>query len=200
MDSLHKFTIQYPLLCAFLLLSPLYSNAAAPVLKPNNTNNANNALFDKVCSRTDKLFCMNFLKSNPKVMSAATSKPLDFALAIIQAGADEAKKTHAYLFQPKGKLSPQAIQAYNDCKTFWENLASGLERSVRVIKEEQGYAYDTTDYDLKVNLDKASNCGRALDSARIQDNVIAEGVKKVTLAVMGADAILVGVKPPKKLD
>ncbi|MCE2055630.1 hypothetical protein HAX54_043051 [Datura stramonium] len=190
---LHKLTFQSPLFYVFLLLSPMYSNAAAPV---------SNALLDKACIHIpDKTFCLNYLKSNPKVMSAAaTSKPLNFALAIIQSGADEAKNTHAYLSKPKGKLSPQAIQAYSSCKNFWENLASGLERSVKAIKEERGYAYDTTDYDLKVNLDKASNCGNALESARIQDPVIAQGVKKVTLAVMGADAILVGVKPPKKLD
>ncbi|XP_015169696.1 uncharacterized protein [Solanum tuberosum] len=198
MHSLHKvITFQFPLFCFFLLLSPLYSNAAvAPLPKPNNNNNA---LVEKACTYIpDKPFCLNYLKSNPKVISK--SNPLEFALAIIQSGADDAKNIHAYLSKPKGKQSPQAIQAYKDCKTNWENLASGLERSVKFIKEEQGYGYDTTDYDLKVNLDKANWCGNALESARIQDPVIAQGVKKVSLAVMGADAILVGVKPPKKLD
>nr|XP_009628291.1 uncharacterized protein LOC104118692 [Nicotiana tomentosiformis]XP_016504061.1 PREDICTED: uncharacterized protein LOC107822079 [Nicotiana tabacum] len=198
--KMDKFTFQFSLLLCFLLFSPCQSNAA-PISKPNNNNNAT-ALLNKACSRaSDKPFCMNYLKSNPKVMAATTSKPLDFALAIIQSGADQAKITHAYFSKPKGtKLSPQAIKAYNHCKNHWSELASGLERSVKNITDQQGYAYDTTDYDLKVNLDKAANCGRALESVRIYDPVFAEANKKVSLAVMGADAILVDVKPPKKLD
>ncbi|OIT21077.1 hypothetical protein A4A49_40641 [Nicotiana attenuata] len=171
-----KFTFQFPLIFCFLLFSPLYSNAA-PISKSNNNNNNNNAtaLLNKACSRaSDKPFCMNYLKSNPKVMAATTSKGT--------------------------KLSPQAIEAYNHCKNHWNELASGLERSVKNIRYQQGYAYDTTDYELKVNLDKAANCGRVLESARIHDPVFAEANKKVSLAVMGADAILVDVKPPQKLD
>ncbi|KAJ8537936.1 hypothetical protein K7X08_014476 [Anisodus acutangulus] len=86
-------------------------------------------------------------------MAAATSKPLDFALTIVQAGADEAKITHAYLLKPKGELNPQAIQAYNDCKTEWKKLASGLKWSVKIAKQGKGYATDTSDYDLKINDD-----------------------------------------------
>ncbi|XP_015072771.1 uncharacterized protein LOC107016991 [Solanum pennellii] len=191
MHSLHKVvTFHFPLFC----VSPLCSNAAVASLpKPNN------ALVEKACtSMPDKPFCLNYLKSKPNVISK--SNPLEFALAIIQSGADDAKVIHAYLSKPKGKQSTEAIQAYKICKTYWENLASGLERSVKFITEEQGYGNDTTDYDLKVNLDQASSCTTALESAKIQDPVVKQGAKKVSLAVGGADAILVGVKPPKKLD
>lgn len=69
-----------------------------------------------------------------------------------------------------------------------------MEWSVKSIRDQQGYAYDTTDYELKVNLDKAANCGRVLESSvRVHDPVFAEANKKVSLAVMGADAILVDI-------
>lgn len=57
-------------------------------------------------------------------MAATTSKPLDLALAIIQSGADEAKIIHSYFSKPKGtKLSPQAIEAYNNCKFYWNGVS-----------------------------------------------------------------------------
>ncbi|XP_059281224.1 uncharacterized protein LOC132034903 [Lycium ferocissimum] len=132
--------------------------------------------------------------------AAATSKPLEFALAILQSAVDQAKNTHAYLSKPKRKLSPQAIQAYNDCKTNWENLASGLERSLETIKKDKGYATDTSDYDLMIHLDDATSCATALDKAQIQDHVIAKGKENALLAVGAANTILGWIKPPKKLD
>ncbi|XP_059295357.1 uncharacterized protein LOC132048676 [Lycium ferocissimum] len=193
-------TFEFPLLCTLLLLSPLYSNAAAPLV--SKANNKSNALVNKACSGgTDKPACINYLKSNPKLMAAAaTSKPLEFALAILQSAVDQAKNTHAYLSKPKGKLSPQAIQAYNDCKTNWDYVASGLERSLKIIKEEKGYATDTTDYDLKMNLNSGRDCATLLLEAKIQDPVVAKGLENAELAVGAADTILEGVKPPKKLD
>ncbi|XP_059295356.1 uncharacterized protein LOC132048675 [Lycium ferocissimum] len=191
---MRKLTFEFPLLCAFLLLSPLYSNAAATHPKLNNKNNAMDALVNKACSRRtdDKLACINYLKSNPKVMAAATSKPLDVALAIIQSGADEAKKTQAYLSKPKGKLSPQAIQAYNFCKTEWDTLASGLEWSVKTIKEVKGYATETADYDLMGTLEHGRSCATKLVEAQIKDPVITKGLENAQLAVVAALPFLSG--------
>ncbi|XP_070057488.1 uncharacterized protein [Nicotiana tomentosiformis] len=199
MPFLHKFTVQVPLLFSFLLLSPLYSNSA-PISKPNNNNVT--ALINKACSSlTNKVLCMNYLKSNPKVMAAATSKPLDFALAIIHSAIGEAKNIHSYLSKPRGKLSPPAIEAYNYCKTQWGDVASGLEWSLKIIRKDKGYALDTsTDYDFVVNLDHATNCGTTLAQAKIQDPVIEKGKEKVQLAVGGANKILEWAKPPKKND
>lgn len=54
------------------------------------------------------------------------------------------------------------------------------------IQANKGYSYEITDYDLKVNLDKTGHCGRALEFPWIQEPVVAQWVKKVIVAVMGA--------------
>lgn len=60
----------------------------------------------------------------------------------------------------KDKLSPQAIVAYNSCKTNWNKLAS-----------------DSSDYNLHVILDHGTSCATALADAQIQDPVIAKGLE-----------------------
>ncbi|XP_016570893.1 uncharacterized protein LOC107868759 [Capsicum annuum] len=203
MNSLHKLAFQYPLLlfCFILFLSPLYLSAAAPLSKPSNTNNAMTLVNKAFSQRTNKTSCINYLKSNPKIMAAAaTSKPLDFALVTLQSAVDQAKNTHAYISKHRtAKLSPQTIEAYNSCKTYWGDAASGLEFNLKTIKKDKG-PNDTSDYDLKVTLDHGTICATALADARIQDPEIGNGLDNAWLAVGAVNTILGGVKPPKKLD
>ncbi|KAK4722256.1 hypothetical protein R3W88_012489 [Solanum pinnatisectum] len=117
--------------------------------------------------------------------AAATSKHLEFALAILQSAK---------------KRSPQAIEAYALCKTYWDEVASGLEGNLKVIKKDKGYASDTSDYDLKVTLDNATSCVTGLANAQVQDLEIAKGLNNTQMAVGAADTILEGLKPPRKLN
>ncbi|KAK6118772.1 hypothetical protein DH2020_047463 [Rehmannia glutinosa] len=167
----------------------LLSSMSNIIIITNARTTSSSSLIEKACSdprlRPNSKFCVQVLRSHPKIVSATNL--FDLSIAIMETGISSATNTRAYIenLLKKSNVEPNSKGALKECKSSYDSIILSFKSALSEVKYDK--EYQTATYDLLIgSTDDIQRCLDNVASGKIKDRNILSGNKVVPIFGLSA--------------